>query len=121
MDECKPLVEDTLRCDVVDRDSLSYPGLPCRYSMNRVDARLSGRGFHSSTFSAQRKLLLWDMLRGVSLSVKSTALAELSVDECKPLINGLPEGVDEFTSEEQTLRGKLVATWVWKEGHQVGP
>jgi hypothetical protein len=38
---------------------------------------LNGMGLHSSTFSAQRKLFLWDMLGGVSLSVENTAQIEL--------------------------------------------
>jgi hypothetical protein len=35
------------------------------------------QGLHSSTFSAQRKHLLWDTLRVVSLSVTKTAQVEL--------------------------------------------
>mmetsp|Transcript_33547 Transcript_33547/g.53803 ORF Transcript_33547/g.53803 Transcript_33547/m.53803 type:complete len:316 (+) Transcript_33547:79-1026(+) len=34
------LDESTLRCEVVERDSLSYPGLPSRYVMNSVEARI---------------------------------------------------------------------------------
>ena len=45
------------------------------------------RGLHSSSFSAQRKHLLWDTLGSVivSLSVTETAQVEWEVEECKPL------------------------------------
>lgn len=86
--------DSTLRRVAVERDSLSYPGLPSRYLMHSVEARIAN-GFPE----VGKK--------------KSEDEDENENDDG----GGIGGGEEGFTSVEETSRGRLTATWVWRDDY----